>query len=138
MNRVLKCFVTPTLTYTAQVDESMLHICFESLHIIEYICWNWIAKTASDSRFKMLCTLTLTYTAQVDESVLHINFDTHHIIEYICWSCFVSTATDTCFNMVCYADFSIYRSSRRKPVAYLFLISTHYWVYLLKLNCKDC
>ena len=28
--RVLKCFVTPTLTYTAQIDVSVLHICFES------------------------------------------------------------------------------------------------------------
>ena len=36
--RALKCFVTPTLTYTAQVDESMLHICFETNHIIEYMC----------------------------------------------------------------------------------------------------
>ena len=32
---VLKCFVTPTLTYTAQVDESVLHICFDSDYIIE-------------------------------------------------------------------------------------------------------
>ena len=35
--RVLKCFVTPTLTYTAQVDESVLHICFYSHYVIEYM-----------------------------------------------------------------------------------------------------
>ena len=35
--RVLKCFVTPTLTYTAQVDDSVLHICFDSHYIIEYM-----------------------------------------------------------------------------------------------------
>ena len=34
----LKCFVTPTLTYTAQVDESVLHICIETQQIIEYMC----------------------------------------------------------------------------------------------------
>ena len=28
--RVLKCLVTPTLTYTAQVDESVLHIFIEA------------------------------------------------------------------------------------------------------------
>ena len=33
---VLKCFVTPTL-YTAQVDKSVLHICFDSHYIIEYM-----------------------------------------------------------------------------------------------------
>ena len=35
--RLLTCFVTPTLTYTAQVDESVLHIYFESQWIIEYM-----------------------------------------------------------------------------------------------------
>ena len=34
---VLKCIATPTLTYTAQVDESVLHICFDSHYIIEYM-----------------------------------------------------------------------------------------------------
>ena len=38
MVRVLKRFVTPTLTYTAQVDESVLHICFETQHVIDYMC----------------------------------------------------------------------------------------------------
>ena len=35
--RVLKCFVTPSLTYTAQVEESDLHISFESHWITEYM-----------------------------------------------------------------------------------------------------
>ena len=35
--RILKCFVTPTLTYTAQVDEKLLHIGFDSYYIIEYM-----------------------------------------------------------------------------------------------------
>ena len=35
--RVLKCFVTPTLTYTAQVDESVLHICIEAQQVIDYV-----------------------------------------------------------------------------------------------------
>ena len=35
--RVLKCVVTPTLTYTAEVDESLLHICFDSHYIVEYM-----------------------------------------------------------------------------------------------------
>ena len=52
---VLKCFVTPTLTYTAQVDKSVLHICFETPWIIEYVCLTCIECTASDSRFKMRC-----------------------------------------------------------------------------------
>ena len=35
--RVLKCFGTPTLTYTAQVDEKILYIGFDSHYIIEYM-----------------------------------------------------------------------------------------------------
>ena len=35
--RVLKRFVTPTLTHAAQVDESVLHISFDSDYIIEYM-----------------------------------------------------------------------------------------------------
>ena len=38
MIRVLKCFVTPTLTYTAQVDESVLHIWIETQQVIDYVC----------------------------------------------------------------------------------------------------
>ena len=34
---VLKCFVTPTLAYTARLDESVLHICFYSHYVIEYM-----------------------------------------------------------------------------------------------------
>ena len=80
MIRVLKCFVTPTLTYTAQVDESVLHICIETLKIIEYMFWTGIVRTDNDSRFNMLCYATLIYTAEVDESVLHVCFDTHQIL----------------------------------------------------------
>ena len=36
--RVLKYFVTPTLTYTAQVDESVLHIWIETQQAIYYVC----------------------------------------------------------------------------------------------------
>ena len=35
--RVLKCFVMRTLTYTAQVDEIVLHICFDSHYITDYM-----------------------------------------------------------------------------------------------------
>ena len=46
--RVLKFFVTPTLTYTAQVDESVLHICFEFHYIIEYVRGKNSISTASN------------------------------------------------------------------------------------------
>ena len=35
---VLKCFVTPTLSYTAQVSESVLHISIETRDVIDYMC----------------------------------------------------------------------------------------------------
>ena len=38
VTRVLKCFVTQTLTYAAQVDESVLHICIHTQHVIDYMC----------------------------------------------------------------------------------------------------
>ena len=81
MIRVLKCFVTPTLTYTAQVDESVLHIWIETQQVIDYVCCTCFVSTSNDSRifFKCFVTLTLTYTAQVDERVLHVSFDTHQI-----------------------------------------------------------
>ena len=146
MIRVLICFVTQTLTYADHVDETMLHICLKLARLLSlcwsnelvFKCWTWNVRIVRVSRLKCFVTPTLTCTAQVDEGVLHINFDTPHIIEYICWTCFVSTAIDTCFNMFCYADFNIYRTCWRKRVAYLFWISPHYWVYLLKWNCKDC
>ena len=53
--RVLICFVTLTITYTAQVDENVLHICFYYHYVIEYMRWTFIDCTASDSCFKMLC-----------------------------------------------------------------------------------
>ena len=78
MFRVLKCFVTPTVTYTAQVDESLLHICFDSHYVIEYMPSTCIECTASLFRvLKCFLTPTLTYTAQADESVLHICFESH-------------------------------------------------------------
>ena len=53
VNRVLKCFVTPTLTYTAQVDESVLHICIETQQVIDYMRCTCFVSTSSDSRIKM-------------------------------------------------------------------------------------
>ena len=71
VTRVLKRFVTPTLTYTAQADESAIHICIETQQVIDYMCCTCFVSTSSDSRifFKCFVTPTLTYTAQVDESV---------------------------------------------------------------------
>ena len=73
--------MTPTLTYTAQVDESVLHICFIMLLSI---CVELPLSVLPVIRvLKCFVSLTLTYTAQVNESVLHICFDSHYIIEYI-------------------------------------------------------
>ena len=36
--RVLKGFETAILTYTAQVDESVLHVCFDTHQIFYYMC----------------------------------------------------------------------------------------------------
>ena len=79
MTRVLKWFVTPTLTYTAQVEESVIHICIETQQVIEYVL-NSFLRTVRDSRIKMLS----------------------------------------------YADFNIYRQSRRKCGTYLYGNSTGY------------
>ena len=38
VTRVSQYFVTQTLTYTAQVDESVLHICIEAQQVIDYMC----------------------------------------------------------------------------------------------------
>ena len=48
--RVLKCFVTPTLTYTAQADESVLHICIETQQVIHNMCCTCFVSTASETR----------------------------------------------------------------------------------------
>ena len=81
MIRVLKCFVTPALTYTAQVDESVLHICFIMLLSI---CVELALSVLLMIRIlKWYVTPTLSYTAQVDEKLLHIGFDSHYIIEYM-------------------------------------------------------
>ena len=53
--RVLKCYVSPTLTYACEVDENVLHICFDSHYIIEYMPWTCFINTSIDSRSKMLC-----------------------------------------------------------------------------------
>ena len=47
---VLKCFVTPTLTYTAQADESVLYIWIETQQVIEYVCCTCFVGTSNDSR----------------------------------------------------------------------------------------
>ena len=71
VTRVLKCFVMPTSTYTAQVDESVLHICIDTQQVNDYMCCTCFVCTSSDSRifFKSVVMPTLTYTSQVDESV---------------------------------------------------------------------
>ena len=85
MTRALKCFVTQTLTYTAQVDESVLHICIETQQVIYYMCCTCFVSTSSDSRiFKCFATPTLKYTAQVDERLLHICIETQQVIDYMC------------------------------------------------------
>ena len=67
MIRVLKCYVTTTLTYTAQVDESVLYFWIETQQGIEYVCCTCFVSTSNDSRifFKCFVTQTLTYIAQV-------------------------------------------------------------------------
>ena len=81
MIRVLKCFVTPTLTYTAQVDESVLHFCFI---VLLSICVELALIVLPVNRvLKCSVTPTLTYTAQVDEKFLHTGFDSHYIIKYM-------------------------------------------------------
>ena len=74
MTRVLKCYVTPTLTYTAQVDESVLHVCIETKQVIDYVCCTCFVSTSNYSRIFVKCLFTpiLTYAAHVDESILHI------------------------------------------------------------------
>ena len=63
---VLKSFVTPTLTYTAQVDESVIHFCFVMLLSI---CVDLALSVILVIRvLKCFVTLTLTYTAQAGES----------------------------------------------------------------------
>ena len=71
MIRVLKCFVTPTLTYTAPVDESVLHMWIETQQVIEYVCCACFVNTSNDSRIFLKCFVkqTLAYIAQVDETV---------------------------------------------------------------------
>ena len=71
MIRVLKGFVTPTLTYTAQADESVLHIWIETQQVIDYVSCTCFVCTSNDSRifFKCFVTQTLIYITQVDESV---------------------------------------------------------------------
>ena len=110
MIRVLKCFVTPTLTYTAQVDENVLHIWIETQQAIDYVCCTCFVSTSNDSRFfTCFVTPTLTYTAHVDESVLDDCFDTHQIRYGMCLISFGRTARDASIKMLCYADFKIYR-----------------------------
>ena len=86
MIRVLKCFVTPTLTFTAQVDESVLHFWIETQQGIEYVCCTSFVSTSNVSRifFKCFVTQTLTYIAQIDENVLHNCIETQQVIDYMC------------------------------------------------------
>ena len=76
MTRDLKCCVTPTLTYTAQVDEIVLHISVLSLTGLLSICVEFSLSVLLVIRaLKCFVTPTLTYAAQVDERVLHICFE---------------------------------------------------------------
>ena len=91
MIRILKWFVTPTLTYTAQVDENIplrsTKNCYTSVLIIIILSNICVALALQvllvSCVIKCFVTPTLTYTAQVDESVLHICFDFRYIIEYM-------------------------------------------------------
>ena len=133
MTRVLKCIVTPTLRYTAQVDENVLHTCVDSHYIIEYMHWTCMISTASDSHSKTLCYADFNIYRSSRRQFLNICFDTHFIIEYMRWTCFGSTASDSRFKMLCYAYFNIHRSSQRKCVTHLYWFSLHYWIYALNL-----
>ena len=44
VTRVLKCYATPTLTYTAQTDETVLHICIETQQVIDYMCCIYLVR----------------------------------------------------------------------------------------------
>ena len=63
---VLKRFVTPTLTYTAQVDEIVLHFCFVMLLSICVKLQLTVLLVIGVPKF--FVTPTLVYTTQVDES----------------------------------------------------------------------
>ena len=85
MTRVLKCFVTPTLTYTAQVDECVSHICIETQLIIGYMCRTCFASTASDTRIFSIALLHRLYHIPLKSTKeVHVCFDTHQIFEYMC------------------------------------------------------
>ena len=110
MIRVLKFFVTPTLTYTAQVDESVLHIWIETQQAIDYVCCTCLVSTSNYSLFfKCFVTPTLTYIAQVDESGLDVCFDTHQIRYCMCLISFGRNDRNSSIKMLCDTDFNIYR-----------------------------
>ena len=132
-----KIFYCADFNIYTQVDKSVLHICFESHWIIEYMSITCFVILLVIGVLKCFVTLTLTYTAQVDESVLHICFDSHYINEYMRWTCIEYTTCDSRSKMLCYVDFNIYRTCR-KYVTYLFWISLDYWVYALNLLYKYC
>ena len=82
--RVLKCFVTPTLTYTAQVDEGVLHISVLNFTGLLSVCVDRaLLVLLVIGVLKYFITPTLRYTCHVDQSVLHIRYDFHHIIEHM-------------------------------------------------------
>ena len=135
---ILRCFVLPTVTYSAQIDESLLLICFDSHYIVQYMRWNGIEWTAIDLRSKLLryadnniyrpswrrC-VTYLFSISLGYSVYALNL-------------LLTTASDSRSKMLCYADFNIHRSSRRKCVIYPFWFSLYYWVYELNLLCQYC
>ena len=114
MIRVLKCFVSLTLTYIAQFEESVLHICLETQQLNDYICWTCFVSTASDSRIKITCYADFNIHRLSRRKCYMSALTLTRFLEYVCWSCFVRTASNSRFKILCYADFNIYRSWRRK------------------------
>ena len=116
VTRVLKCFVTPTLAYTTQVDESVLNICIETQPVIDYLCWICFVTTASDSRIKMLCYADFNiHRSRRRKCVTYLYWNStgywlyvlYLLCQYVKWLAYF-------FQILCYVDFKIYLSSRRK------------------------
>ena len=135
MTRVLKWFVTPILTYTAQVDESMLHDCLILTRFFCRCCTSFV-NTVSDSRIKMVCYANFNiYRSSRRKCDTYLYWNSTGYWLYVLNS-FVRTVRDSRIKMLSYADFSIYPSSRRKCGTYLYWNSTGYWLYVLNLLCK--
>ena len=81
--RILKRCLTPTLTYTAQVDD-IFYTSVLSLTGLLSICVELALSVLLVIRvLKCFVTPAVTFTAQVDQRVLHIGFELHEITEYM-------------------------------------------------------